>query len=77
MIQFQFTLKQMGRALGSETTRQTASVNLDKLIQALFRHSMTSDEAYYVGEMVRGIDSAIAGKVFICISSLTLVASDQ
>jgi len=63
MIQFQFILKQMGRALGSEATRQSASTNLDKLIQALFRHSMTSDEAHHIGEMVRGIDSAIAGKV--------------
>lgn len=65
MIQFQITLKQMGRALESETKRQTAGANLDKLIQTLFHHSMTSDEAYYVGEMVRGVDSAIAGKVYI------------
>ena len=49
--------------------------NLDKLIQTLFHHSMTSDEAYYVGEMVRGVDSAIAGKV-IRISFLTLYKSD-
>ena len=65
MIQFQFTLKQMGRALESEMTRQEAGANLDRLIQALFHHSMTSDEAYYVGEMVRGVDSAIAGKVSV------------
>lgn len=63
-IQFQLTLKQMGRALESENTRQIASANLDKFIQALFHHPMTSDEASYIGEMVQDVDSLIAGKLF-------------
>jgi len=53
----------MGRQLSEESTRSVASANLDDLTTKIFHHSMTSEEAYFVAEMVRGVDSGVAGKV--------------
>jgi mediator of RNA polymerase II transcription subunit 12, fungi type len=61
-IQLQFTLRQMGRLIIQESTSQAASDYLDKLTANLFHHSMTSEEAYFVAEMARGVDGAVAGK---------------
>lgn len=65
MIQLQLILRQMDRDLSNESTYQITSERLDKLILMLFHHSMTSEEAYYVGEMARGVENAVAGKVLI------------
>lgn len=65
MIQLQLILKQMDRDLSNESTHQATSEKLDKLILMLFHHSMTSEEAYYVGEMARGVENAVAGKVVV------------
>jgi hypothetical protein len=56
-------LRQMGRALSEESTHATASAGLDKLTSMIFHHSMTSEEAYFVAELARGVDSPVAGKV--------------
>jgi mediator of RNA polymerase II transcription subunit 12 len=59
----QFSVKQLGKALAQEATHEAASSNLNKLSIMLFHQSMTSDEAYYVGEMAQGVDSTVASKV--------------
>lgn len=46
-----------------DATRSSASDSLDKLVFGIFRHSMTSEEAYFVAEMARGVDTPVAGKV--------------
>lgn len=64
-IQLQFTLRQMGRQMAQKSTAQNASDRLDKLTGALFHHSMSSEEAYFVAEMASGVDVAVAAKVCI------------
>ncbi|KAJ7502832.1 hypothetical protein B0H11DRAFT_1986564 [Mycena galericulata] len=61
-IQLQFILRQMGRALSCEGTHAAAHASLDKLILMIFHHSMTSEEAYFVAQMARGTEGAVAGK---------------
>ena len=67
-IQMQLQLKQLGRALSQESTREAASASLDKLTSMLFYHTKTSEEASYVGEMARGADSIVASRASYCIS---------
>lgn len=55
----------MGRMLAQEATHQAASECLDQLTANIFHHSMTSEEAYFVAEMARGVEGAIAAKVRI------------
>ncbi|KAF8070344.1 hypothetical protein FPV67DRAFT_1413891 [Lyophyllum atratum] len=62
MIQMQLILKQMGQQLVRDPNNPTAHANLDRLILMLFHHSMTSEEAFYVGEMARGADNIVVGK---------------
>ena len=66
-IQMQLQLKQLGRALSQESTREAASTSLDRLTSMLFFHTKTSEEASYVGEMTRGADSIIASRASCCI----------
>ncbi|KAJ7647576.1 hypothetical protein FB45DRAFT_893821 [Roridomyces roridus] len=62
-IQLQFILRQMGRALSSEGKHAAAAeASLDKLILMIFHHSMTSEEAYFVAQMARGTEGAVAAK---------------
>ncbi|KAJ6602183.1 hypothetical protein B0H10DRAFT_2167359 [Mycena sp. CBHHK59/15] len=61
-IELQFILRQMGLALSREVTHAAAQANLDKLILMIFHHSMTSEEAYFVAQMARGTEGAVAGK---------------
>ncbi|KAJ7497070.1 hypothetical protein FB451DRAFT_214151 [Mycena latifolia] len=61
-IQLQFILRQMGRALSCEGTHAAAQASLDKLILMIFHHSMTSEEAYFVAQMARGTEGAVAAK---------------
>jgi mediator of RNA polymerase II transcription subunit 12 len=60
----------MGRALSCEGTHAAAQASLDKLILMIFHHSMTSEEAYFVAQMARGTEGAVAGKVGIPFLSL-------
>jgi mediator of RNA polymerase II transcription subunit 12 len=53
----------MGRLISQESSSETAHNCLDKLTADIFHHSMTSEEAYFVAEMARGVDGAVAGKV--------------
>ncbi|KAH7905552.1 hypothetical protein BJ138DRAFT_1072652 [Hygrophoropsis aurantiaca] len=61
-IQIQFGLRQLGRALAHESTSHAASASLDKMTSMLFRHSMASEEAYFIAEMARGVDGPVAVK---------------
>ncbi|KAJ7251846.1 hypothetical protein B0H12DRAFT_1202710 [Mycena haematopus] len=54
--------KANGRALSCEGTHAAAQASLDKLILMIFHHSMTSEEAYFVAQMARGTEGAVAGK---------------
>lgn len=65
----------MGRALSQESTRHSASDGLDNLTFLIFHHSMTSEEAYFVAEMARGVDSPIAGKVYVAHLSHVIYAN--
>ena len=67
----QCDLKQIGRQLAQEATRQAASLHLDELTLTIFHHSMTREEAYFVAEMAREVGSEVAGKVL----SLTFASS--
>ncbi|KAG6866656.1 hypothetical protein C0991_000766 [Blastosporella zonata] len=61
MVQMQLILREMGQEL-RDMTNLSAHANLDRLILMLFNHSMTSEEAFYVGEMAKGVDAVVAGK---------------
>lgn len=63
-VQLQFGLRQLGRAMAHDSTRQAASTSLDKMMSMLFHHSMASDEAYFIAEMAKGIDGSVAEKFF-------------
>ncbi|KAF8638047.1 hypothetical protein AX16_010679 [Volvariella volvacea WC 439] len=58
-LQFQFLLRQMGRAMPQDAA---ASNGLDKLTLMIFRHSMTSEQAYHFAQMARGVDAIVATK---------------
>ncbi|KAG6857783.1 hypothetical protein H0H87_004199 [Tephrocybe sp. NHM501043] len=62
MVQMQLVLKEMGQELLRDPANTLAHANLDRLILMLFNHSMSSEEAFYVGEMAQGVDSVVAGK---------------
>ena len=62
-VQLQFGLKQPGRALACNSTKEGASASLDTMIFLIFHHSMTSDEAYFSVGMARGVDGPVAIKV--------------
>ncbi|KAI6044642.1 hypothetical protein EDC04DRAFT_2641397 [Pisolithus marmoratus] len=63
-VQLQFGLRQLGRAMAHDVTKQAASTSLDKMTSMLFHHSMVSDEAYFIAETIRDIDGPIAEKFF-------------
>lgn len=65
-IQMQLQLKQLGRAISQESTREAASASLDRLTSMLFYHTKTSEEASYVGEMARGADNIVASRASCC-----------
>ncbi|KAF8629229.1 hypothetical protein AX17_005811 [Amanita inopinata Kibby_2008] len=62
-IHLQLTLKQLGRALTHNATKEYATSSLERVSQELFNRHITSEEAYYIGEMTREIDAAVAGKL--------------
>ncbi|KAG5638808.1 hypothetical protein H0H81_010037 [Sphagnurus paluster] len=63
MVQMQLILKQMGQELAHDPSNSSAQAELDRLILMLFhQQSMTSEEAFYVGDMARGVDSVITAK---------------
>lgn len=63
-IQLQFILRQMGRTLAQDLGHEAAHASLDKLTLMIFHHSMTSEEAFFIAQMARGTEGAVAGKVF-------------
>lgn len=62
-IQMQLQIKHLGRALSQESTARGATVALNKLTSMLLSHTQNSEEAFYVGEMVKGADVQVATKV--------------
>jgi mediator of RNA polymerase II transcription subunit 12, fungi type len=62
-VHLQLILKELGRALNRESTREHALSNLEKVSRELFSHRITHEEAYYIGEVARGVDDAVLGKV--------------
>lgn len=62
-VQLQFGLRQLGRALACESTKEGASASLDKMTSLIFHHSMALEEAYFIAEMARGVDGPVAIKV--------------
>lgn len=65
VVQLRLILKQMGQGILHDPNNQKANINLDRLISMLFHPSMISEEAFYVGEMVRDVEVGIIGKVFL------------
>ncbi|KAI6121312.1 hypothetical protein F5141DRAFT_1186585 [Pisolithus sp. B1] len=63
-VQLQFGLRQLGRAMVHDATKQAASASLDKMTSMLFHHSMASDEAYFIAQTARDIDGPVAEKFF-------------
>ncbi|KAG6821035.1 hypothetical protein H0H93_007925 [Arthromyces matolae] len=62
MVQMQLILKEMGQELLRDPQSSSAHSNLDRLISMLLNHSMSSEQATYVGEMARGVDNVVAEK---------------
>ncbi|KAF8621541.1 hypothetical protein AX15_007713 [Amanita polypyramis BW_CC] len=62
-IHLQLILKELGRALSHEATKEHATLSLDKVSQELFDRRITHEEAYYIGEITRGADDAVVGKL--------------
>lgn len=62
-VHLQLILKELGRALNRESTREHALSNLEKVSRELFSHRITHEEAYYIGEVTRGVDDPVLGKV--------------
>ncbi|KIK91304.1 hypothetical protein PAXRUDRAFT_830959 [Paxillus rubicundulus Ve08.2h10] len=61
-VQLQFGLRQLGRAMAHNLTKQAASASLDKMTSMLFHHSMASDEAYFIAGVAKEIDGPVAEK---------------
>lgn len=49
--------------MANDSTKQAASASLDKMTSVLFHHSIAYEEACFIAEMVKEIDSAVAEKV--------------
>ncbi|KAK2467842.1 hypothetical protein APHAL10511_000137 [Amanita phalloides] len=62
-IHLQLMLKELGRALSREITREHATVSLEKVSQELFNHRITQEGAYYLGEVTRSVDRVVVGKL--------------
>lgn len=52
----------MSRGVLRDANNETGKANLDKLIQMLFHHSIEL-EAFQFGEIIRGVDASVIGKV--------------
>jgi len=73
----QLQVKQLGRALSHESTSELAATNMDRLVSMLFHHIKTAEEAYYVGEMARGVDSTVAAKVSLTQDLVPVIGAKQ
>jgi hypothetical protein len=74
-IHLQLILKELGRALSRDSTREHALSNLEKVSRELFSHRITHEEAYYIGEVTRGVDDAVLGKVWVFCFDVSMVRS--
>ncbi|KAJ7594649.1 hypothetical protein C8J56DRAFT_444559 [Mycena floridula] len=59
-VHLQFVLRQMGESGRPES--KEISAGLDKLTSMLFQHTFSSEEAYFVAEMTKGVGSLVSGK---------------
>lgn len=62
-VQLQFGLRQLGRAMANDSTKQAASASLDRMTSVLFHHSIASEEACFIAEIMKEIDNTVAEKV--------------
>ncbi|PFH52051.1 hypothetical protein AMATHDRAFT_57831 [Amanita thiersii Skay4041] len=62
-IILQLTLKQLGRGFAGESTWEYAKSSLDKVSHELFNRRITFEEAFYIGEISKGVGDVVAGKL--------------
>jgi mediator of RNA polymerase II transcription subunit 12, fungi type len=60
-LQLQFVLRQMGR--NTNTVAREAGAALDDLSSLIFQHTLSSEEAFFVAQMTRGVGVPVAAKV--------------
>ena len=66
----------MSRGVLRDANNETGKADLDKLIQRLLHHSIEL-EAFHFGEMIRGVDASVIGKVmWFIMSHLPVSLSD-
>lgn len=65
-IQLQFVLRQMGQT--KRESQGVTNAGLDKLASMIFHHTLSSEEAYFIAQMTKGVGSAVAGKVCLPLS---------
>ncbi|THH02580.1 hypothetical protein EW026_g328 [Hermanssonia centrifuga] len=63
-IELRFTMKQLGEALLRESSRDKASACLDNLTSNVFGQGMNSEEADFIAEMMKGVSTSVAGKLY-------------
>lgn len=56
-------LRQMGRTTFSESTRQSAKHDLDRLIKAIFHHAVSAEQACVMADMAKGADPEVVSEV--------------
>lgn len=57
-VHFQFVLRRVG-----EGQSEALGAGLDKLTSILLEHTFSSEEAYFVAQMTKGVGSSISTKV--------------
>ncbi|KAF4567767.1 RNA polymerase II mediator complex subunit [Pleurotus pulmonarius] len=61
-IQMKLILRQMGRTTFSESTRQSAKHDLDRLIKAIFHHAVSAEQACVMADMAKGADPEVVSE---------------
>jgi hypothetical protein len=64
-IQLRFILRQLDRALAKDESSQVITTRVDELTTIIFRHSMSSEEACLMAEMMNGVGMLITAKVLV------------
>jgi mediator of RNA polymerase II transcription subunit 12, fungi type len=63
-VLLQFTLRRMGKVAANDASSNANAIQeLDQLSSKIFTHTLSSQEAYFIAQMTRGVGGAVAGKV--------------
>jgi len=63
-VLLQFMLRRMGKVVSQEAVGHAKAIlELDQLSSKIFTHTLSSQEAYFIAQMTRGVGGAVAGKV--------------